>query len=552
MTRELMTVIMRVRIIVSAILIAAAPAAAAQETIFKFLVRFTDKEQSGYSVSNPHEFLSQRSIDRRTRQGIQVTGQDLPVSRVYIDSIAKLPLDVLYTSRWMNAAVIRTQDSSLAATLPDHSFISGIDYLYRSNLGKKSSYNKWEMSHTGGDLPSDHQIEMLQGHTLHQAGYKGQGMLIAVLDAGFAYADTVSGFAALFNTGRIVGTKTYVHTDSSFYYPYNGSHGANVLSIMGGTLPERFTGSAPEASFFLIQTEDVATEFRIEEANWLAGAELADSIGADIINTSLGYSTGFTDAMHDYDYSQMDGNTAIVTQAAELAASRGILVVTSAGNSGRPENPWGYVTAPADGDSVLAVGAVDAGRQRAVFSSRGPTYDGRVKPDVMAQGVGTWLIRTGGISTGNGTSYSSPVMAGLVACLWQKNPGISNIELIEALRASASLNPYPDTLYGYGIPNLAVADGLITGMDPAPVADERTLLFPNPADTEIILRSGILGTPPSRYAIYDLGGRLILEGIINEQEPGQVRIPVITLSQGTYVIAVFSGEQVDRELFIKL
>ncbi|KKL28022.1 hypothetical protein LCGC14_2379320, partial [marine sediment metagenome] len=345
----------------------------------------------------------------------------------------------------------------------------------------------------------------------------------------------------------------YVEPDSNFFFGGNGSHGTNVLSTMGGDVPGQFRGSAPKASYYLMQTEDTWTEFRIEEANWLAGAELADSLGADVINTSLGYSVGFSDELHNYTYSEMDGKTTLVTRAAQMAATKGIAVVTSAGNSGRPENPWVYITAPSDGDSVLAIGAVDAFGYRAVFSSRGPSADGRIKPDVMAQGVQTWLIRSSGlVSQGNGTSFSSPVTAGLVACLWQKNRDISNYQLIESIRSSGSLNPYPDSLYGYGIPNFSLANDIITGNELIVFSSPTLTIFPNPALDHITISANQYPPGVSTYEIYDIRGRRITGGKIVTFPKKNTPIPIQFLSEGSYVIVVSSAGRVARGMFIKL
>jgi subtilisin family serine protease len=524
--------------------------AVAQNTTFKYWVQFTDKKYNNYTLENPGEFLSQRAINRRERYGIPITGTDLPVSGAYLDSLKAEPLEILYTSKWMNAAIIQTEDSSLRYSLPDRSFITSVKYLYRSEWNRKSLHQKWETSSNREEYPSDHQVEMLQGQVLHQMGYNGDGMVIAVLDAGFTNVNNISGFNSLITEGRLLGTRSFVRPGAGVFWPENGSHGANVLSIMGGDKPGQFLGSAPKASYWLIQTEDISSEFRIEEANWIAGAELADSAGADIINTSLGYSIGYTDNLHNYAYSDMDGKTTLVTRAAQLAASRGILVVTSAGNSGRSANPWGYITAPADGDSVLAVGAVDAVSIRAEFSSRGPSYDRRIKPDVMAQGLGTWLISySDTVVQGNGTSYSSPVIAGLTACLWQKNPDISNYELIEYIRSSSSQFSSPDTLSGYGIPNFSLADFLINWYV---MSDSRILIYPNPASDNIFLVNGQFSSGRIRYKILDTGGRIHVRGEIDISAGNRIIIPVSSLAVGTYIITVTSDRKTQSGMFIKL
>ncbi len=530
-----------------------APDLTAQETSYKFWVQLRDKKNNAYTLDNPGEFLSQRAIGRRDRHGIALTEQDLPVTGAYLDSLMEHPLRILYTSKWMNAAIIQTEDSNLVQTLSGLSFVSGVEYLYRSVWNKKSAARKWNEPENHEKLPSDHQVEMLQGQVLHQSGFEGQGMVIAVLDAGFTNTDTIPGFDSLFMNGRIMGTRNFVEPDSGFFWTGNGTHGTHVLSIMGGDIPGEFTGSAPKAAYWLIQTEDTRSEYRVEEANWLAGAELADSAGADIINSSLGYSIIFTDPLQNYTYSDMDGKTALVTRAAQLAASRGILVVNSAGNSGRPTDEWGYITAPADGDSVLAVGAVDEFEKRAEFSSRGPSYDGRIKPDVAAQGVQTCMIRyTGETGRGDGTSYSSPVIAGLAACLWQKNPKINNYELLEAIRSSASLNQFPDTLLGFGLPDFLQADSILTGNEIHEILNTELLVCPNPATGHIILQVGTVPPGGAEYRIYDISGRMCMSGEITSSDGNELLIPIQSLSPGHFIIFVLSDRYTNRGRFIKL
>jgi serine protease AprX len=527
--------------------------AAAQGTSYRFRVQLTDKNHSNYSLERPDEFLSGRSLDRRARQGISLTEEDLPVSETYLQLLGQFPLRILYTSRWMNSAIIETADSGLFDNLKHLTFVTDVTYLSHSGLNKKSGMRKWEDPAEPEILFSDRQLEMLQGQVLHAMGYMGEGMVIALLDAGFMSADTISGLDSLFLTGRILGTRSFVEPDSGIFWAGNGSHGTHVLSIMGGDLPGQFRGTAPKASYWLIQTEDIRSEYRIEEANWLAGAELADSAGADVINCSLGYSTGFTDPGQNYTYQQMDGKTALVTKAAMLAAARGMLVVTSAGNSGSPLNPWGYITAPADGEKVLAIGAVDASGTRAAFSSRGPSADGRIKPDVMAQGEGTWLIDVDGmVRPGNGTSYSSPVIAGLSACLWQENPDAGADELLDAIRASASLNPWPDNLYGYGIPNFGLAGDIITFDSRTEAPYNRGLVYPNPAGEEIFLDWGQSFSCTMHYTICDLGGRIRQNADIYTSPGIKYRIPVQSLPAGSYLICVTSDSETRTGMFIKL
>jgi subtilisin family serine protease len=322
---------------------------------------------------------------------------------------------------------------------------------------------------------------------------------------------------------------------------------------MGGNVPGQFRGSAPGASFILLQTEDVSSEFRIEEANWLAGAEFADSLGSDVINSSLGYSIGFSDPVHNYEYSQMDGRTALVSRAATIASRKGIIVVTSAGNSGRPTNPWKYITAPADADTILGIGAVDAFGRRADFSSRGYSADGRIKPDVMAQGVGTWMVRsTGVVGQGNGTSFSSPVTAGMVACFWQSMPEARNYEIIESVRRSGSLNPFADSLFGYGIPNLDLAGWILTSEQSPEYKEAGLTLFPNPAGNVLYIRGKSGRWDEGYYEIIETGGRRLKAGNLEGGDKDIQTISLQGLPPGTYILNIRSETRNQQALFIKL
>lgn len=519
-----------------------------QDSSYKFWLQLKDKEGSLYSIENPGEFLSQRAIDRRLRYQIPIEENDLPVSQVYLDSLSQHDISILYASKWMNAVIIETTDSNMADLLSLYSFVTGSELLYWTPQLKSAS-DKFLETFSDQALPSDHQVEMLNGHKLHEQDYQGKDMIIAVIDAGFNNADSIAGFQSLWQNGQVLGTRNFVDPSTNFFWSINGSHGTNVLSIMGGYMPGEFGGAAMQASYWLIQTEDTQTEFRIEEANWLAGAELADSAGADVINSSLGYSDRFTVSSQDYSYSDMDGKTTLVTRAATLAASKGMLLVTSAGNSGRPGDPWQYIIAPSDCDCVLGIGAVNANGERASFSSRGPSSDGRIKPDVAAQGQATVLIRSNGlVGVGNGTSFSSPVMAGLATCLWQKHRDIPNHEIIKAIRRTASQYHSPDSLLGYGIPDLELADLLLSASKPTA---DRVHIFPNPATQYINLWFPDTDEAGNYYEIIDVTGRKMQEGRIYSNNQNQAAINVELLTAGTYLILVHSQHERMKGLFIK-
>ncbi len=520
-----------------------------QESNYKFWIQLKDKQGSLYSLDNPEEFLSQRALERRDRYQIPIVENDLPVSQVYLESLRENEINILYTSKWLNAVVAETADSNLADVLSSYPFVTGIELLYWTPRYKSAS-DKFKESLSDEPLPSDHQIEMLNGHKLHEQGYKGEGMIIAVIDAGFNNADSISGFQSLWQNGQILGTRNFVYPSANFFWSINGDHGTHVLSTMGGFLPGEFEGGAIQAGFWLIQTEDTQTEFRIEEANWLAGAELADSAGADVINSSLGYSDRFTVSSQNYEYSDMDGKTTLVTRAATLAASKGMLVVTSAGNSGNNGDPWQYIIAPSDGDSILGIAAVNADGVRASFSSKGPSYDGRIKPDVAAQGQATVLIRSNGlVGTGNGTSFSSPVMAGLATCLWQKHRDVTSYEIIEAIRRTASQYHSPDSLLGYGIPDLYLADLMLSASKPTA---DRLHVFPNPATQYISLWFPDTDESGSYFEIIDVTGRKMQEGRIYSNNQNQAEINVELLPAGTYLILLHTQYERMKGIFIKM
>lgn len=492
------------------------------QTFSRYWIEFTDKNNSAYSISNPSAFLSQRSIDRRNKQNISIKENDLPVNLWYIDSIVNAGAKVLNRSKWFNALSIYTTDTVVLSKIKKLPFVKSTTpvALYTS-LSDKSGHNKFNKE-TYGVLvennaegffssgynygPSLNQISMIGGDALHNFGYTGGGMAIAVLDAGFYHVDQLGAFDSLWTNNQILGTWDFVEGNDSVYE--NDSHGMMVLSTMGGNLPGQLVGTAPKASYWLLRSEDAASEYPIEEDNWIAAAEFADSVGVDVINSSLGYST-FDNSSLDHTYADMDGNTTRISMAADLLADKGVLVVSSAGNEGN--GSWHYITAPADGDSVLTIGAVDASGNYVSFSGVGPTYDGRIKPNVVAQGSGATVASVGGgVQTGNGTSFSSPIIAGISACLWQAHPDYTNMQIIDAIHESASQYTNPDYLKGYGIPNFAMADLLLTGVKVNDYAqDELLKIFPNPFKGDLNIWFYSSSNQEVAIEITDLSGRRV-------------------------------------------
>ncbi len=484
----------------------------------QYLVVFKDKAGSTYSVSNPKQFLSDRSIQRRAKQKIAVTERDLPPNASYLTELTKTGAKVLYKSRWLNAALIDTDPITLEKILK-LPFVKGLEGAgdiksARSKGGSDAdaARNKFGLEGETDNGFSQTQLAMLGADKMHQKGFRGEGMLIGVLDSGFQNADQLSFFKDLFTDKRIVGTFDFVDRELNVYNDH--SHGTNVLSCMAAFESGKIVGTAYKASYLLLRTEDVLSETRREEANWLFGAEMADSVGVDVINTSLGYTT-FDNPAQNYKYSDMNGDKALATRAADWAAQAGILVVASAGNEGN--DTWKYVGTPADADSIIAVGAVASNRTVAAFSSYGPSGDGRIKPDLAAQGQGT-LVGTPGnsFSNSNGTSFSSPLMAGFAASFWQAFPELTNMQVRDYLIRSASQYENPDTRVGYGIPDfdkayeIAELEQLIASLKKQ---GKEVVVFPNPANSQTDpMKVWVLKDDAGKnfeYTLVDMAGKVI-------------------------------------------
>lgn len=503
---------------------------------YKFWIGFTNKSGTPYSIDSPEEFLSPEALGRRQRQNLPVEMTDLPVSPNYLDSLTAMGLKVLYTSRWFNAAVVQTSDSLIDQKLADKDFILDTKLLFNSRIYDEDGINTaTEINLHADNGNSDYlkQISLVHGDHLHDQGYRGKGLVIAILDAGYYRADSLHAFDSLWTGGQITGWKDFVSPATDIFN--ESSHGMSVLSVIGGNIPGELTGTAPEADFWLIRSEDTYHETRLEEANWVAAAEFADSIGADIINSSLGYSR-FDDSLQNYTYMDMDGNTTLVTRAADMAARKGILVVSSAGNEGTTN--WKYITAPADGDSVLTVGAVDTNAVIAGFSSYGPTYDLRVKPNTLAIGRQTVIYRSNdSTGTGNGTSFAAPLISGLAACLWQKFPLVTNYELLKVIEQCSNRYNSPDSHYGYGLPNFMLAESIISGIYYERITgDEGIVVYPNPFSgfLNVIMSSG--AGSEAVIQIFDVTGKQLLNGIQTVPGTGIITIEGLEILPGGFYI----------------
>jgi hypothetical protein len=458
-----------------------------------YCVEFADKIGNGYSVSNPEEFLSARAIERRNNQGIVIDEHDLPVSTVYLDSLKSFGLEVLHTSKWFNRATVVAQNSDDTLGISEWSFVKDIT-LTKPALLLKHIFNKSkEQFEKSEGLVSDNyygaakeQLFQLNGQYLHQNGFRGEGMIIAVIDGGFYGVNELSAFDSLWINNKIIGTRDFVNPDSDIFLEDN--HGMNVLSEMGAVLPGDFVGVAPDASYLLLRSEDGDSEYPVEMDNWIAAIEFADSAGADVVNSSLGYFF-FDETFEDLSILDLDGKTIPISKAAQMAVDKGMVVCISAGNEGNKE--WRKIIAPSDGEDVLSVAAVDVLWQLAPFSSVGPSADGRVKPDVAACGMGTNLIWTdNSVYSANGTSFASPLIAGLAACLWQASPDLSSKEIIGIIRMCSSQADTPDSFIGYGIPDFQKALGFVghSNVNKVSVVNNWNI-YPNPFRDVLNMRS---------------------------------------------------------------
>ena len=475
---------------------------------------FNDKVGTAFTVDEPEVFLTDRAIQRREKQGISLNERDLPVSSVYLDSIVEAGATVLYSTKWLNGVLVEVEDEVVFETIQNFTFIKESN-INLGTLGVSSFNTSDEKTITAiskkleTDLDygnSYNQLEMLGVPTMHAMGYKGEGMLIAVIDAGFNNADEIEVFDSLFANNQILSTYDFVDRETDVYNDHN--HGTQVLSTMAGNLPGSLIGSAYKADFVLLKSEDTGSESRLEEFYWTIAAEYADSIGADIVSTSLGYNL-FDDELDNYTHDDLDGETALITIAADFAASTGMFIVSSAGNEGN--DPWGTITPPADGDSVLAVGAVNSVQSYAAFSSVGPSADGRVKPDVTAQGSSTVVgSGSGNITSSNGTSFSAPIIAGLAAGIWQARPELTNMQLLDTIRSISSQYENPDNKLGYGVPDFRRLSSVLSTGDKINSFEFQMYPIPFATSLQIALPTELIGNNVE-VRIYDLMGKMLFK-----------------------------------------
>lgn len=509
-----------------------------------YRIYFKDKgAQQEELLTQPFKYLSPKAIENRSLRGVEIEFTDLPVFLEYISALTQMGIEVEMKSKWFNYAGAILTDAQLKK-------VEQLPFVVKTEQVIPLKYSFAQVEATQ-DLPFDYgnaenQTEMVRGNALHEAGMLGEGMTIAVLDGGFFGTDTSPAFDSLWMQNRVKGTYDFVQNDTDIYDV--GSHGTKVLSVMTGFVDSQMVGSAPMANYWLLKSEDETSERIAEMDNWLEAAEFADSVGADMITSSLGYNE-FDGGVGNHVYADMDGNTTVVTKAADMAAKKGILVIVSAGNEGN--GPWHHITAPADGDSVLSVGAVNQLENLAGFSGRGPTSDNRIKPDVVAQGQATaYATSAGNVAFGQGTSFACPIISGFAACLWQSSPQRSNMDIYKEIIENSSQYFTPDNEKGFGIPNFERALFNIS-IDEIKQETSGFTIYPNPVKSIINLSgNGDQVQSITAIKIYDSAGKLIGEGFEPMSSSGKISIKAPELP-GVYFLSISIGTKAYVEKIVK-
>jgi hypothetical protein len=528
----------------------------------KIWVMFKNKTGTPYSVSTPSAYLSPKSIARRAAQGISINSTDLPVTPSYVSQIDAVPnVTILERSKWLNGVVVLIPTTATATAMSAINSFSFVQSSYPVNRYKLSfpvipkletlnnSTAKTENTTAYNYGASLNQAQMIGADCLHSLGYRGQGMTIAILDAGFTDVQNFDIFDSLFMQGRLLGTRDFVDGFGDTTVFTEHTHGAECLSTMAGIKSGSIIGTAPKANYWLLRTEDGATESISEEYNWVRGAEFADSVGADVCTTSLGYTT-FDGGLNDHSYPQLDGRTAPMSIAANLAARKGMLMFNAAGNEGCPSGPpscWYYISVPSDADSIITVGAVDPSGSKAGFSSFGPTADGRIKPDLVSQGQSAIVCLYGsGCFPGNGTSFATPILAGASTCLWQSKSSATNMQILHALKVTADSTSTPDNRIGWGIPNMCAARTssvlISVGVNEQSV-DHNIRIYPNPFSGELNIWINDLPAQNIHVNITNVLGQTLYDQFMTGLNGGVIHLTeVAEYKPGIYFVNLSAGD----------
>ena len=515
-------------------------------------VFFADKEDVAASIANPISILTQDAIDRKQMHGIAIDERDVPVNESYITQIKNSTgITVRAKSKWMNCVYVVGTQANIENLL-NLPFVTDVEFadkdLNRSPLVRKTKKDKFTLEETASRIVYNYgaalnQTEMIAADFLHEEDFTGEGMVIAVLDSGFPNVNSNVAFADIVSEGRLLGT--YDFAERQINVDGTGNHGAKTFSDMGAFIQNQFVGTAPKASYYLFRTEFAPTETPVEEAWWVEALERADSLGVDVTNTSLGYQD-YDNPNYDHSYEDLDGQTTFAARGANLAFEKGMIIVTSAGNDG---GGFSHVATPGDAIGAFTIGSVDPDGSYSSFSSIGPTFDGRIKPDVMAQGRDAAVIdQNGNVTFNNGTSFSSPIMAGAVACLWQARPEVRNSRVMQVIREAAHLFNSPTNEMGYGIPNFEDAYNALLVLD----VEEESLksqfaIYPNPVITKFNI-SFPQGIEQATVVVFNLLGTEVLR---TEVQANANALDISNLAAGMYIANISSNEKTNSFKIIK-
>ncbi|NLX67436.1 MAG: S8 family serine peptidase [Bacteroidales bacterium] len=509
---------------------------------YKFRVYLKEKGNSSHSLDNPDTFLSERAIERKKKEKVEIDEADLPISRDFFTLVERAGGKVVAHSKWFNTLVVEVNDSLGIGNIESLSFVDSVKYIWRGNKLAEEERARPRLMAMNCDEHvddgtryglTDAQFRMHNAVAMADAGFRGRNLMVGVIDAGFTNYDVIPRFESV----RLGGYKDFVPSGAIFA---SSDHGTKVVSTMVADLPGVMMGSAPEATYWLLRSEDATSEFPVEEDYWVRAIEFADSLGVDIVNSSLGYNS-FDDSLLNYTHAELNGNVSLMSQAADKAYEKGMLVVVSAGNEGNKS--WQKITAPADAKNVLAVGAVGTDSIITSFSSHGMTADNRIKPDLVSVGRKTITIGCdGAIADTNGTSLSSPFLTGLITSLWSANPSLHRSEVVDIVKRSADRYLNPDSIYGYGIPDFHRAMKEVLGrMEsyPQKVMDNEWDIRPESSDNYVVSLSDPLFSPSSySFRVLDESGYLIASYQFDEVKSLLVTLPDNVREKNRYLYFV--------------
>jgi subtilisin family serine protease len=479
-------------------------------------VYFRDKGTSSHVLARQQALvLPSRVRQRRQKVGLSgPTWYDIPVNESYVQAVVSAGADLWNRSKWLNAI-------SVSATPEQRDQIRGLPFVkavepvrvYRQPLPKKGQTPPRAAKSLQSQLDygyAQEQIAQIHVDQAHDAGFFGQGVRVLIMDTGFYTPHEAFDSLTIIAQYDFINRDTVVMNEAGQDSIDQHDHGTFTFSTLGANVPGKLIGPAFKAEFLLAKTERVHEEIQQEEDDYVAGLEWGESLGADVVSTSLGYLDWYT-------FQDMDGNTAVTTKAVDIAVGLGMVCVTAAGNENN--SPWKHIIAPADADSVIAVGAVDRNGSIAVFSSRGPSYDGRIKPEVCARGVQTACAAPGGkggYAAVSGTSLSTPLVAGAAAVLLSAHPDWTPMMVREALMMTASQWLRPNNTYGWGIANLWAAinyDAFTTGVEDEPFTPDEFAIsktYPNPFNSAVTITVNVGRSTESSLDIFNILGQPVV------------------------------------------